>query len=65
LGWRLDRGRCVRHAKLGLGVVESVEGRGEQAKVEVIFEDGSRCKLLAPNAPELRRALTDDFRPNA
>ena len=42
----LDIGSVVWHTKFGPGKVLSLEGQGENAKVEVRFENGSHKKLL-------------------
>ena len=44
---RLKNGTRVRHAKLGLGKVLSIEGSGDNAKVDVFFEGVGRRKLIA------------------
>ncbi len=43
----IRNGARVRHAKLGLGKVLSIEGSGDTAKVEVFFEGVGRRKLVA------------------
>ena len=44
-GWRI--GQSVEHAKFGQGVIVAVEGRGEEAKVQVNFGGGQGMKWLA------------------
>jgi len=43
----LRNGARVRHAKLGLGKVLSIEGSGESAKIAVYFEGVGKRKLIA------------------
>ncbi len=44
---RINNGAKVRHAKLGLGKVLSIEGSGDTAKIDVFFEGVGRRKLIA------------------
>ncbi|MEL7058868.1 MAG: UvrD-helicase domain-containing protein [Acidobacteriota bacterium] len=49
-GGRLKRGSRVRHGKLGLGKVLSIEGQGDDAKLVVFFDGIGRRKLIAKYA---------------
>ena len=42
----LDVGSKVAHAKFGVGVIKSCNGTGDNAKLEIKFNDGSTRKLL-------------------
>jgi len=46
----LGRGRRVRHASLGEGVVLETEGSGDQMKITVFFDGTGKRKLLAKYA---------------
>ncbi len=47
-GAGLDLGTTVRHAKFGMGTVLGVEGQGENARVQINFEDaGTKWLVLA------------------
>ncbi|MCP4653917.1 MAG: UvrD-helicase domain-containing protein, partial [bacterium] len=45
-GGRLRRGSRVRHAKLGIGKVLSIEGSGDEMRVNVYFDGVGRRKLI-------------------
>lgn len=49
-GGPLKKGARVRHAKLGLGKVLQIEGKGDSAKLIVYFESVGRRKLIAKYA---------------
>ncbi|MCP4659342.1 MAG: DUF3553 domain-containing protein, partial [bacterium] len=42
----LRRGSRVRHAKLGIGKVLSIEGSGDEMRVNVYFDGVGRRKLI-------------------
>jgi len=46
----LARGRRVRHASLGEGVVLETEGSGDQMKITIFFDGAGKRKLLAKYA---------------
>lgn len=46
----LRRGTRVRHGKLGLGKIMSIEGSGDTARLIVYFEGVGRRKLVAKYA---------------
>ena len=46
----MREGRVVRHGVFGRGVVLSVEGRGEQMKIEIMFSGLGKKTLLAKYA---------------
>jgi DNA helicase II / ATP-dependent DNA helicase PcrA len=46
-GGAIKRGSRVRHQKLGLGKVMTIEGSGDDARLEIFFEGVGRRKMVA------------------
>jgi len=47
-------GDRVRHAKFGIGTVQSVSGSGKEARIRILFETGSEKELVLSIAPIIR-----------
>ena len=46
LAGELSQGTIVDHIRFGRGIVQSIEGKGQDQKAEINFENGGLKKLL-------------------